>query len=313
MNTVKNGTARGIQTYCCHACSHRFSRKRRQKKVFQKHLWNDYVFHKQTLRELSVTYAKDPRVLRGLLFSYVSPEKNHHPRAVHLVVDGTYFGKRTEDTIWCLVVGRDPDVHEDLWWAVVHTETTSIYLQMREDLERLGYTILSVTGDGFGGIPIAFRGIPYQMCQVHMERIVTAGTTKKPKTEAGRVLLALIRTLHHTNSHVFTRRLTMFTQRYQGLLNEKTFHPESGEWSWTHEELRRATRALHHWRVLLFTYEHHQNIPKTTNSLEGHFRHLKKMAAVHCGLRRHHKTQLLHTILLAGTTAPTEENLQEIL
>lgn len=248
-----------------------------------------------------------------MLWCYTPPQKQHHPRAIHLVVDGTYFGKRTEESVWCMVVARDPYAHEDLWWAFVHTETTSIYLQMREDLGTLGYRILSVTGDGFSGIQTAFHGIPYQMCQVHMERMVTCGTTKKPKTEAGRVLLALVRTLKDTNSHVFTTRLTMFTEKYQRLLNEKTLHPESGEWSWTHEELRRATRTLQHWRVLLFTYEHHNTIPKTTNSLEGHFCHVKKLLNIHGGLSRQRKSQVLHTILLAGTIAPTQEQFKDIL
>lgn len=313
MTTVKNGKARGIQTYACRHCHRCFSAKRRTTRVFQKHLWSDYVFRKQTLKELSVAYVSDPRTLRGLLGLYTPPPKQHDPRPVHLVVDGTYFGKRTNESMWCVVVARDPYQKENLWWAFTSTETTSIYVSMREDLEKRGYTILSVTGDGFGGIQSAFVGIPYQMCHVHMERIVTYGTTKKPKLEAGRVLLALVRTLKNTNSHVFATRLTMFTEKYQSLLNEKTFHPESGEWSWTHEELRRATRALEHWRVFLFTYEHNNAIPKTTNSLEGHFRHLKRLVRVHCGLSKKHKTKVLYTILLAGTTSSTTKKLQEIL
>jgi hypothetical protein len=215
--------------------------------------------------------------------------------------------------MWCVVVARDPYAHEDLWWACVPTETTSVYLRMRDDLEELGYTIVSVTGDGFGGIKTAFSGIPYQMCQVHMERLVMSGTTQRPKLEAGRVLLALVRTLPETNSHVFFVRLQRYIERYHDLLNEKTLHPDSGEWSWTHEEIRRAAHALGRWRIVLFTYEHDPRIPKTTNSLEGHFRHVKKLTNVHCGLSRPSKVKVLHTILLAGTTAPTAKQLKDIL
>jgi hypothetical protein len=59
---------------------------------------------------------------------------------------------------------------------------------MREELEALGYIIISVTGDGFGGIR---AGIYFQMCQVHMG-LVIKGTTRNPKLEAGAVLLALV-------------------------------------------------------------------------------------------------------------------------
>ena len=102
------------------------------------------------------------------------------------MVDALYFGERKEDTSWCVVCFRDPKKKENLWWSFGKTETTGIYLQGRVYLENLGYTILSVTGDGFGGLRTAFSDIPLQMCHVHMERIVVKGTTRKPILEAGR-------------------------------------------------------------------------------------------------------------------------------
>ncbi len=103
----------------------------------------------------------DRRVVRRVLDTYTSPSKQHLPRPIHLVVDATYFGERKEDTSWCVVVARDPKEQEDLLWSFEETETTSIYAWMRETLQGLGYTILSITGDGFSGIKTAFHGIPY--------------------------------------------------------------------------------------------------------------------------------------------------------
>ena len=202
---------------------------------------------------------------------------------------------------------------EALWWTFTKTETTSVYRQMRHDLESLGYTIQSVTGDGFGGIRTAFSGIPYQMCQVHMERIVIKGTTRHPILEAGEVLLALVRTLPDTDSHTFHIRLTQYIEQYRDFLNEKTINPETGEHYWTHRELRRSVFSLVRLQKFLFTYEHDKKIPKTTNSLEGHFRHINEVTAIHCGLSRTHKERILNTILLAGTIAPSDEILKEIL
>ncbi|NCS71795.1 MAG: hypothetical protein GW775_00810 [Candidatus Magasanikbacteria bacterium] len=133
------------------------------------------------MRELSQTYEKDKRTIRELLRLYTPPEKVHHPRSVHLVVDATYFGERIEGTSWCVVVARDHEQGEDLVWRFASTESTSVYASIRAELEDLGYSIQSVTGDGFSGIRSAFHGIPYQMCHVHMERIVTRGTTKNPQ------------------------------------------------------------------------------------------------------------------------------------
>lgn len=232
---------------------------------------------------------------------------------MYLIVDATYFGERKEETSWCVVVARDRHTKEDLWWTFVSNETTSVYRRMRDELEALGYNIASVTGDGFGGIRIAFSGIPFQMCQVHMERIVIKGTTRHPKLEAGVVLLALVRNLHDTDSKTFQRRITQYIEKYRDFLNEKTLNPETGEHYWTHRELRTSMFSLMRLQKYLFAFEYDRKIPKTTNSLEGHFRHINEIVAVHCGLSRDQKERILHTILLAGTIAPSEEKLEEIL
>lgn len=241
------------------------------------------------------------------------PIKQHKPRAVYVIADATYFGLRKEWSSWCVVVARDMYTKENLWWTFAKTETASIYKQMRSDLEGLGYTILSVTGDGFGGIKTAFSGIRYQMYHVHMEHIVTKGTTKNPQTEAGQVLLALTKTLPETNSHTFRVRLRTYFERYTEFLNEKTLNIETGRMDWTHRELRKSAYSLANFFTDLFIYEHDCKIPKTTNSLEGHFRHINEVVAVHCGLKKSQKERVLHSILLAGTIAPSKEKLEKII
>lgn len=228
------------------------------------------------------------------------------------MVDATYWGQRTEDTSWCSVVARDPDTKENVWWGFADTETTSIYRKCRDNLEELGYHIISVTADGFGGIKQGFSGIPYQMCLVHMERIVIRGTTRKPKTQAGFVLLALARSLHNTKKGTFNWRMDQYFRKYKQLLNERTIHPD-GSWSWTHEDLRRAAHGLDHFRGDLFTYERHSGIPKTTNSLEGHFSHVNNIMTIHRGLSRSHKEKVLKTIYHASSIAPAKKRLEEIL
>ena len=230
-----------------------------------------------------------------------------------MLVDTTYFGERQQDTIWCLVVFRDAYSKEDIWWEYSLVETTISYLRGRKALEDLGYEIISVTGDGFGGIRQAFKGVPLQMCHVHMERIIIRETTRKPKLEAGIELLALVRTLKTTNSVIFRKRLHLYVVKYRDFLNEKTINPETGGTFWTHQKYRKAFHSLNRFEEYLFTYEQNSSIPKTTNSLEGHFRHINEISAVHCGLSRGHKQRLLDSIMLAGTIAPSDKKLEEIL
>lgn len=302
-----------MQTYLCKSCNKRFRNKRRNKSILIKKLWFDYVFNKQTYRELSERYGLDKRTIRALLGQYQSPKKEHSPRAVHLLVDATYFGKRREGEYWCVLVARDAYSKENIAWLFSDYETTSAYVALRENIEQNGYIILSVTGDGFTAIKSAFFGIPYQMCHVHMERLVIEGTTKNPQTEAGKVLLALAKTLHNTNSHVFTTRLNLYTSKYSSFLNEKTYNPETGRKEWTHRPLRSAATSLVNWRKYLFTYEHHKNIPKTTNSLEGHFSHLKSIVKLHRGTNRAHTQMIIHSILLSSTIAPKDKTKRNVI
>jgi len=271
------------------------------------------VFGKQTLRELSKTSRKDKRTLRSLLDTYTPPVKKHTPRPLFVAVDATYFGERKESTSWCVVVARDMYTKENLWWTFTDRETTTVYRNMRDDLEDLGYTIITVTGDGFSGIRAGFKGIPFQMCHVHMERLVIKGTTRKPQLEAGIALLALVKTLPETDSVTFKRRLKQYIEYYRDFLNQKTHNPFTEQYYWTHEPLRSALLSLITFEPFLFTYEQNKKTPKTTNTLEGHFRHINEICAVHCGLSREHKERLLHSILLAGSIAPSDEKLKEIL
>ena len=251
--------------------------------------------------------------MKVLLDRYTPPRKKHAPREINLIADGTYWGERKEDTSWCSIVARDPKKQENLWWSFEHSETTSVYLRMRMELEALGYTIRSLTGDGFSGLKQGFWGIPFQMCHVHMERLVIQGTTRKPELEAGVVLLALTRSLGETDSHTFDRRLKQYIEKYREFLNEKTIHPLSREKSWTHQNLRQAVHSLIRFQKYLFTFEMDKRIPKTTNSLEGHFRHINEVLAVHCGLKRGQKEKVLHSIFLAGSIAPSQQKLDEIV
>lgn len=249
-----------------------------------------------------------------MLDAYQAPEKMHDPRRINLIVDALYFGERTEKTSWCAVCFRDPRRRENLWWAFTQTETTSIYLEGRRALEQLGYTILSVTGDGFGGLRQAFSDVPFQMCHVHMERIVVLGTTKKPLLEAGKALFALTRSLHQRiDEKTFRYYLQKYFEKYGTFLNEKTINPVTGETSLTHEPLYKAVMSLDRFLPFLFTYTTNKNISRTTNSLEGHFSHIRNVVGVHRGITRPQLERVLHSIFLASTIAPTKKKLKWVL
>jgi hypothetical protein len=301
---IKRGVQDGVQVYKCKKCGVRFRNERREKVILEKYVWFDFVFKKQVHRELVEKYHLDKRTIHSFLEKYVLPIKAHTPRALFVVVDATYFRKQKNTEPWCVVVFRDPIAKENLWWGFGEVENHNLYSQGRAYLESLGYVILGVTGDGISCLRKVFFDIPFQMCLVHMERIVIRKITRKPKLEAGIVFLALIKTLGHCPLFVFKERFKKYIEKYRDFLNEKSFNSETGIPDWTHRELRSAVQSLQMFLPYLFSYEKTKELSQTTNSLEGHFSHVKDIVRIHRGISTSLLRKVLSSIFLVSTIAP---------
>lgn len=301
---IKRGAQDGVQIYKCKKCGVRFRNERREKVILEKDIWFDYVFKKQVHRELVEKYSLDKRTVHSYLEKYVLPIKTHTPRALFVIVDATYFRKVKNTEPWCAVVFRDPIAKENLWWGFGDVENHNLYLQGRTYLENLGYVVLGVTGDGISCLRKVFSDIPFQMCLVHMERIVVRKITRNPKLEAGIVFLALVKTLGHCPSLIFKERFKKYVEKYRDFLNEKSFNLESEREDWTHKELHSAVLSLMTFLPYLFSYEKTKELSPTTNSLEGHFSHVKDIVRIHRGISTSLLQKVLGSIFLVSTIAP---------
>src|SRR3989344_6904824 len=306
-NVIKKGKQDGVQRYLCRVCGKKFRSERRGRKRLTEDIFNDFVFSKQTIRELKPEYGLDKKTIRSVLDKYENGKKIHKPREIYLVVDATYFGKRKEGTSWGVILFRDYLQKENLWWKFVKGERVIDYMEGKEYLENLGYTIKSVTADGFLGLPRLFSGIPFQICQFHTKKTCIKYLTNNPQTEAGQVLLALATTIPNTNYITFKTRLQKYLIHFNSLLNEKTYHP-SGDWSYTYDNIRSVIHTLSKYIDYLFTYEKDLKIPKTSNSCEGHFSHIKDVLRIHRGMSRSLKEKVIHHILLNSSIVLKEEN-----
>lgn len=306
-NTKKRGTENGIQSYSCNDCGRRFRNERKHKLFEEELLWNEFVFHKQTVREIRNRYGLDKKTIIKYLNDFKLKKKvNHQPREIYLVIDTTYFLKRKNGNSWGVILFRDREKKENLWWKFVKQESQIDYLEGRVFLENLGYKIMSVTSDGFKANIGNFRGIPHQMCHFHMKQIVVRNVTLKPKTEPGQVILAIVQTLNKIKKEVFSKRLQKFHFKYHVFLNEKTTHPD-GSRSYTHEGVRNAYNSLVFWHDYLFTYKSNTHIPNTTNTCEGHFSHLKDVIRIHRGMSNTLKKKVINSIFLESTISPKEK------
>ncbi|KAB7880552.1 transposase [Poseidonibacter ostreae] len=230
---------------------------------------------------------------------YIVDEKVHNPRAVNLVCDATFYGKR-KDKLGTLVF-KDVESKEILIWKHIQSEVVQDYRYLKEELIRLGYTIISVTLDGKRGLYKAFKDIPIQMCYFHQKKIVQRYITMKPKLEAGKELKKIVSRLTMTNQKSFTQKLDEWYEEYQVFLDEKTISNTTGKLHYTHPRVRAAYRSLKTNLPHLFTYKNYKNIAisNTTNALEGGvFSHMKNMISLHRGLSKSLKINLVDYYLV---------------
>jgi hypothetical protein len=167
---------------------------------------------------------------------------------------------------------------------------------------------VSVTGDGLVGLPALFQGIPFQYCHFHARKTVRTYLTKFPKTEAGVALSLIMREIKHYDHDGFVTAITQWHVQYEKYLSQKTFAID-GSWEYTHRRLRGALRSIVHFAPFLYTYKTRSDIsiPPTTNTLEGHFSHIKVRWGVHRSIGEVRLKKLIHALLLASSVSYHED------
>ena len=129
--------------------------------------------------------------------------------------------------------------------------------------------------------------------------IITRYITRNPLLEAGKDLYQIIRKLATVHESDFVYYLNEWYDNWAEFLMEKTVHPETGKWHYTHRRIRSAFRSLKTNLPYLFTHQKYPElgIPNTTNGLEGVFSNLKTKLRVHAGLKRNRKIKVIDQYL----------------
>lgn len=198
-----------------------------------------------------------------------------------------------------MLVIRCPRLKKNLHFHEVRSETPEEYRRARTELESRGYIIEGAIIDGRRGVQAVFADMPVQLCQFHQIAIVRRYLTSRPKLDAGKELRVLTLTLPISTESVFSALLNVWLERWQPVLNERTYAPDSRHWQYTHRRLRSAHRSLRTNLPYLFTYQQypHLKIPNTTNSLDGYFSKLKQLLNTHRGLTIDRRYRLIQEIL----------------
>jgi transposase-like protein len=184
--------------------------------------------------------------------------------------------------------------------TVLYRLTDGEYFEeLKEDLRNIlstGIEIESVTCDGAPNILKAVREVCkeaiLQRCRVHIAMEIETWLTRNPKTEPARELLAMVRTIYRVETgeqaQVWLKGFVDWYDKHSAFINEKTVDEDSGRWWFTHKMLRRSASHIQRAIPDMFSYTMCANIPKSSNSIESFFGHLKDNLRVHRGLSREH-------------------------
>lgn len=254
-------------------------------------LWDEYTFHRRTVKELAKENELGERQMRRQL-SLAAPEQpagyifnnliEDKTVPVVLLIDTTYFD------CFGVMVFRCYNRRRNLMWRFVEHESNEGYLEGIAVLEKQGYAILAVVCDGKRWLlGLLSKKYPAQLCQFHMVKTVTRYITRYPILPAGKELLWLTLSLKSSTENEFKEKLMKWFFKWQNFLNEKTIDDyETNKWHHTHDRMRSAYAALIANIRYLFTYQKYPTygIPNTTNSIDGTFSQLKQKVHVHRGL-----------------------------
>ena len=294
-DTKKNGHHRGKHRYYCKTCGGYFTDKRAEVSMKNKEVWfKQWIVGKRTFEQLVHESPYSERTLKRYFYRMLPKCPVWHIQRrekVNLLIDGTYFPNKV-----CLVLYRDANIRMTIFYRLTDGER---FQELKEDLlniKQMGVCIESVTCDGGANILKAVREVcpeaVIQRCTVHIAREVETWITRKPQSEAGKELLELVRLLlkidYQESGQLWLRAFIDWYWKYEPYINEKSIDDDTGRWWFTHKMLHRSVTHIKRAIPYLFTYTRYDNVPKTSNSIESFFGHLKDNLRIHRGLSNEH-------------------------
>lgn len=208
-------------------------------------------------------------------------------------MDTTYWGRNLG-----VMLFRDSVKKENLLKYYVKNETIKQFVDGIRELQKRGFIIRGIVCDGKPGLLKIFESeIIIQMCQFHQKQIIKRYLTSKPKLEASKELWIIVDKLISTNKEEFTKELEEWYIKWQNFYNERTKNQETGKSFYTHKRLRSAYKSLVKNTPFLFNYIDKEDIPNTTNGIDGVFSDLKSKLRNHNGLTIERKKKLIDKYL----------------
>ena len=245
-------------------------------------LYEEYVFGKQTLRQLSVKHGISVSSIQRTLKSAQSECMVSSKKKVVVLMDTTYWGWN-----FGVVVMKDWRTGKILWRKFINKkETLSDYKEGEEWLLSHDFRIDGIVCDGLRGMFQMFAEYRMQMCQFHQIKIVKRYLTNAPKLPAAIELWNIVKLMCHTDKESFMATFNQWSEDWGDFLKERTTDAKTGKTHYAHRRLSSAYLSLKRNMPHLWTFYDYSvaGIPNTNNALEGQFTDLKTKLRNHNGL-----------------------------
>jgi hypothetical protein len=187
------------------------------------------------------------------------------------------------------MVFRSYELKKNILRKEVKWETIQEYKDGISLLQSQWWIIKAIVCDGKRWL-LWWLDIPVQMCIFRQKQIMRRYITKTPKLEANKELQEISGLIWDIKKTTIKEWLDDRYWRYKIFLQEKN---ESG--NYVHTRTRKAYRSLKNNLQYLYTFADYTwiiDIPRTTNSIESVFSHMKQKVWLHRWLKKGEKTQV---------------------
>jgi len=192
------------------------------------------------------------------------------------------------------MVFRSYELKKNILRKEVKWETIQDYKDGISLLQSQWWIIKAIVCDGKRWL-LWWLDIPVQMCIFHQKQIMRKYITKTPKLEANKELKEISWLIWDIKKVTLKKWLDDRYSRYKFFLQEK-----NDGWTYIHTRTRKAHRSLKNNLQYLYTFADYTwiiDIPRTTNSIESVFSHMKQKVWLHRWLKKKRKLRLIDEFL----------------
>ena len=224
--------------------------------------------------------------IKNYWLNKLPPEDHNYRHVEYVIYDATYFHKDG-----CLINIMNARDHKVIAQAYVARESFKDAYPWFLQLKKNGLNPKYVTMDGersiIRALMLTWPGIKLQRCLYHIEHEGMRWLRTYPKTEAGKDLRRILRTLSSIKT---IKEHNYFITSYHNWLHKyKNFVMSLPRATVAFKDLQRTIVLINNALPDMFRYLVNKHIHKTTNALEGFHSRLKTDYQRHRGLTRKHR------------------------